>query len=994
MEQEYSADKILEGLNNAQKQAVIHDKGPLMLVAGAGTGKTKAITHRIAYLVLSGKATMEEILAVTFTEKATQEMDERLTDLLPLGMYERYIMTFHGLARLILEESAFDIGLASNFIQLDSLQAKLLVQKNATKFKFDYFPSKNSVENLVTELSYHYQKCKELMITPEMYAEYVSNLETKEGVLDEDVQKYRDIAYNYRVYRDLLLENNALDYSDLLFYAKEALATKKNIRQKFQQKFKYVLVDEFQDTNGIQYEIIKLLLGEDKNICVIGDDDQSIYAFRGSSIHNIMTFKDDFPEAKEIFFTQNYRSFQEILDVSYKVVQNNNPNRLEIKLNQGRDLKYRLSKKLEAFKGQGGEVSLFEVATKDQELELLAKNIKHKQSQGRGLGDMAVLTRTGAYAEETLAYLKKKGIQAYYADSSGLYSKEVVIDVLAFIDLLDNYHENPALFRVLGGKMYEVPIFDLIEINKQARQTGKSLYRVLSGVNEQNREELGISLEGLTKITRAMKDLHRISAQVLHIKPVDLVKDILECTGYYQYLFGEDSEEMLEIQSVVNQFLGRVSKFSFINKLATILDFGKEVKREIESGDLGTFEEELDIIRRDAVTIMSVHRSKGLEFEVIFLPFLIQGVFPTVHRKDKITMPIEFVQAKDSEVVDPREANTQEERRLFYVAMTRAREELVMSYYANSKSKANKPSRFLEETGLRTNIVDVEMKYESSKEGQNDKISPQYWSGEQKVEMLRSRLPKIFSVSQVNTFKRCPLRYKLSSLYKVSGESSPSLSFGNSIHKAMEIFFKQGMDMRVANPELVNFSLPKETLIDIYEKNWIEEGYKTEEQMRKYFEDGRAMLGSFYDGHQGEFVVPMYLEKKILYKLGEYQFQIVIDRVDKLADGSVAILDYKTGKPPELNKNGSLKLDNKRQLLLYAFVWENITGIPVSKLGYYYFESGQWLEFVPQPKELEKVSSEILKNLDVIHQSDFGPTPNKSDCRMCQFKRYCPFKKL
>ena len=287
----------LSQLNIAQKQAVTHDQGPIMLIAGAGTGKTTVITQRIANLIEQGKAKPEEILAVTFTDKAAGEMEERVDQLLPLGYSELWIHTFHGFAEKVLKDYALDIGLPNDFKLLDSTAAWMLVRNNLDKFGLDYYQPLGNPTKFIHALLNHFSRCKDEVIYPEDYLKHAENihLDTDQAADREEVKqeskRIREVAEAYHVYQQLLLDNNAMDFGDLINYTLKLFQKRKNVLEKFQKQFKYILVDEFQDTNWAQYELIKLLASPANNIMVVGDDDQAIYKFRGAAISNILNFK-------------------------------------------------------------------------------------------------------------------------------------------------------------------------------------------------------------------------------------------------------------------------------------------------------------------------------------------------------------------------------------------------------------------------------------------------------------------------------------------------------------------------------------------------------------------------------------------------------------------------------------------------------------------------------------------------------------------------------
>ena len=295
----------MQKLNKAQEEAIKFNKGPLIIIAGAGTGKTTVITQKIAYLIEQKLATPEEILALTFTEKAADEMLTRVDNLINIGYVDLQISTFHSFCQKILEKHAVDVGLSKRFKLLTKPEAWMLMRKNLDKFNLDYYSSLGNPSGHIHELISHFQKCKDELITPKGYLDLAEDKKLNKDSSDEK-NRLSEIANAYHTYNQLLLDNEVLDFGDLIFFTLKLLQTRENIIDQFRKRFKYILIDEFQDVNWAQYQLVQLLAGENCNLTVVGDDDQSIYAFRGASVSNILRFKDDYPNAKEIVFKKPY----------------------------------------------------------------------------------------------------------------------------------------------------------------------------------------------------------------------------------------------------------------------------------------------------------------------------------------------------------------------------------------------------------------------------------------------------------------------------------------------------------------------------------------------------------------------------------------------------------------------------------------------------------------------------------------------------------------
>ncbi|MDA1038620.1 MAG: UvrD-helicase domain-containing protein, partial [bacterium] len=338
--------ELLENLNDAQKEAVIHEKGPLMIVAGAGTGKTTVITRRIARLIQDGLAKPTEILALTFTEKAAGEMEERVDQMLPMGYLDLSIQTFHAFCERVLREHGMEIGISRDFGIVTELDAWLLVRKHFDKFDLKYYRPLGNPMRYLKGILQHFSSAKDAQVTPESYKAFIKSKEKE--FPKEEIDRLHELADAFATYESVLHAENVLDFGGLIQYTLKLIEERPGILKKLQDRYKFVLVDEFQDTNAAQYELVKAIALPENNITVVGDDDQSIYKFRGASLANILKFDSDYPDTKHVVLTQNYRSHQEILDASHKLIQYNNPNRLEIQTG--------LSKKLVAHREEGGKV--------------------------------------------------------------------------------------------------------------------------------------------------------------------------------------------------------------------------------------------------------------------------------------------------------------------------------------------------------------------------------------------------------------------------------------------------------------------------------------------------------------------------------------------------------------------------------------------------------------------------------------------------------------
>ncbi|MBT4722385.1 UvrD-helicase domain-containing protein, partial [Candidatus Falkowbacteria bacterium] len=445
---------LISESNEAQKRAITHGEGPQLIVAGAGTGKTRVVTARIAWLITEKNVNVDEVLALTFTEKAATEMEERVDQMLPYGYVDLWISTFHAFCDKILKMHALEIGLPNDYKLLDQTQSWMLVQNNLDRFNLDYYKPIGSPTKFIHALLGHFSRCKDEGIKPEDYLKYAEDLKLNsdstsiiknlkidtEGLseseqkelLAQEILRVNELANAFHVYQQILLENDAMDFADLINYTIDLLKRRPAILQKYRNKFKYILVDEFQDTNTVQYELIKMISAPKNNITVVGDDDQSIYKFRGASIANIMDFKKDFPGSKEVVLTENYRSCQEILDISYKFIVQNNPNRLEHELGIKKELKSHLD-------CESVIKHIHEASGEDEAKAVIEKIIEIKNSEDKEWSDFAILIRANSSAEIFISYLNQMDIPYQFLAMKGLYNKPIILDIVSYFKLLDNY---------------------------------------------------------------------------------------------------------------------------------------------------------------------------------------------------------------------------------------------------------------------------------------------------------------------------------------------------------------------------------------------------------------------------------------------------------------------------------------------------------------------------------------------------------------------------
>jgi DNA helicase-2/ATP-dependent DNA helicase PcrA len=1042
----------LKDLNPAQLQAVQHTSGPLLIVAGAGTGKTTVITEKIAYLITEKNIKSEEILALTFTDKAAIEMEERVDRLLPYGYTDLWVMTFHAFCQRLLEQHGLDIGLPNNFKLLNQTEQWLLVRQNLDKFNLDYYRPLGNPTKFIHALIKHFSRCKDEEIGPAEYLKYAENLKInldsmeasggvtlkhksiktlkqdplpptavgglplikgeslkaplldKEGVgggNEEEINtseiiRLIEVANAYHVYQQLLLDNGALDFGDLINYTLKLFRTRPQILKKYQTQFKYILVDEFQDTNWAQYELVKLLCGQQPNLTVVGDDDQSIYKFRGASVSNILQFKEDFPQSAEIFLNQNYRSSQNILDLAYNFIQLNNPERLEIKLRNQKteNGNQKLTKKLIADTSAAGTVEHLHFSTETEETAGVVNKIIELYNAAKedvSWNDFAVLIRANHQAEGFLNALQAAAIPFNFVASKGLYAKEIILDIFAYLKLLDNYHESLAFWRLLNLPSIKIKLEDLMELSRFANRKALSLFEAAQQIDVLN----NLTAETKRKIKKILSLLaaHTLLAKEKSVQV--MVLKFLEDFSYQQFLLAPENEQSILF---VRQLLEKIDDFqnSFADK--SVRNFMALIELELEAGEAGSLSAEA-AEGPEAVKVMTVHAAKGLEFKYVFIVNLVDKRFPSLERREPIELPDALVKEK----IPSGDIHLQEERRLFYVAMTRAKRGLFFTSAENYGGKEKKKaSRFLFEVGLQENVIPNSHPEYSGRVRNlvsHNIIQTEARSLVDPITIGSSRddknLKAHFSFSALKAYETCPYQYYLAYLLRLPVIGKATFSFGKTMHVTLQKFFsliKEHGEIEqgnlFGNKKAETTLPPLEKLMEIYQASWLDDWYENKKQKEEYRARGEKSLRALYAQLQTNGLPKILdLEKGFHFKLADYTIKGVIDRVDQTAAG-IEIIDYKTGGA----KTG--KNVDKDQLLIYQLAAAETFGWPVAKMSFYYLDDNSVVSFLGSADDLQKQKEKMLNLIAGIRSENFIATPSSFNCQYCDFRSICKYKEI
>lgn len=973
----------LNHLNESQLKAVTHVNGPLMIIAGAGTGKTNVITHRIAWLIDQKLARPSEIVALTFTEKAAGEMSERLERLVGHHAIEVGTATFHGFAQQIINRYGLEIGVTPGAPLLSEVELWLLMNREFDRFDFlKYYKPHGNPTKFLRAMIKHIQRAKDENISVEQYREFAQSVALDTGGVDgpqsDEAQRWSELAEAYATYQKIMLEKGLMDFGDLMLYANKLVNDRPSVRVRLQQRYKYIVVDEFQDTNMAQYDLVRALLGPEQNITVVGDDDQAIYKFRGASVDNILQFRAHFPARTEVFLTENYRSRQEILDSAYALIQQNNPERLE---RNG-------EKKLRAARGAGAHVYVHQFAHGVKEAQWIAAEIKTLIDAGTDPKQIAVLGRASSHLEETAGALARVGVPFVIAQTDGLLRTRVVIDMLAMLRVALERHHNNAWYQVAISRISSVPSSDLVESIAYARRKNVPLSKTLLGEYAPN-----ISTDGRTALTQLTSKL-KLNAQLLRTNRASaILYQLLEQSGYFSTVVREiesGSATAMTDMTLINQFLEFIAEWEAAHPNATPYDFLADCDRLLELGEEG--QQALDTSVIDAVQLLTIHSSKGLEFDAVFVVSAIEGRFPSTERSEGIELPPALI--REHAISD--DHHTHEERRLAYVAMTRAQSRLYLTcaekYSSNEGARTRKPSRFITEAAcaiVPTDIRDDDLK----------NVTPTH--DDQVLLPTATQQKSALSFSQLKSFQTCPYQYWFAHVLKLPTRAKWTMNFGRSIHGTLQDWYEllreragaQQASLFDAAPTAPTNEPPSvDVLMGTLARNWISDGYPSRAFEEKKKGEAEGMLRQYYQQHVGHWTQPAYIEQRFKIIVGGEELTGSIDRLDILPSGEIEIIDYKTGTP---KTSDDLKFDDKEQLLIYQLAAQrqlNLTGPTL--LSYYYLQNNERASFTATPKDFEKIENFVSETATQIRTSNFAATPSKFACGSCDYKDICPYRVL
>jgi DNA helicase-2/ATP-dependent DNA helicase PcrA len=626
---------LLESLNPTQLDAVEHTEGPLLILAGAGSGKTRVLTHRVAYLLDQGLAAPEEVLAITFTNKAAREMKDRVALLVGPDSRRMWVSTFHAFCARILRVHAEKLGYKREFTIYDGADQVRLVKRCIVELGKD--PKRFNPRSFQAQIS----SAKNVLMAPDDF------LRNTEGYIAENV------AEVYDLYQRRLYENNAMDFDDLIMQTVALLELYPEVRERYQTRFKYIHIDEYQDTNHAQYRLVNILAAGHRNLCVVGDDDQSVYSWRGADIRNILDFERDYPEAKVVKLEQNYRSTQTILDAANAVVANNAS---------------RKAKALWTAGGEGERIRVFAASDEYAEARFVVSEVERLIEGGASPREISVFYRTNAQSRALEDVLVREGVPYQVVGGVRFYERAEIKDAMAYLSVISNPDDSVSLERIINVPKRGLGSTSVAKLQDYASRNGISLYGALA-------EADAVGLTGAAKkACRGVRDLFeglRVAAREL--PPTESIGAVLDESGYRRELEAEDTIEAESRLENLEELINAAREYERVEPEPTLEGFLQEQALYSDQDSLTS--------EGGRVTLMTLHNAKGLEFGHVFVVGMEEGTFPHARSLD--------------------EHNLEEERRLAYVGITRARETLTLTHAKLRSSWGEReyrmPSRFLSE---------------------------------------------------------------------------------------------------------------------------------------------------------------------------------------------------------------------------------------------------------------------------------------------------------
>ncbi len=958
-----------KALNPQQQAAVKHGQGPLLVVAGAGTGKTQVITNRVAHLINGLKTEPSQILAITFTAKAAREMEGRVIELLGSYIFDVNITTFNAFGFNLLRRFSYELGLNQQLSLLNETQQLVFMREHLDQFKLNYYSPVTNPEGMLADLAAYFSKLKDELIDPEAYAKFARGGQTRAKSRPEKIEagRHLELARAYGAYQKLLRQNNLVDFADQVALAVELLTKRANVASKIQAELKYLLVDEFQDTNPAQSRLIDLLSGRAKNVMVVGDDDQSIYRFRGAAVANVLEFKQRYPKAKQLALVENYRSSQEILDSAYRLIQHNNPDRLEAR--------YQIDKQLRGqFQSSPPQLKTF--LTHEEEAGWIATDIKRRLSRGQSPTEIAILLRKNSQARILEKYLQTAGVDyQLVGQTEDLYRQPTVKVLLNWLRMVVDPKATEPLYHLLVSPVYAVESGWLRHYVTTAKRQHQTLETILVQAVEveETDDKIGAIGQFLTQLARWREQLPELSVGQLSYQ-------FLDNTGYLKHLITQAKNDPAVDQQIadLNQFFTTLLDFERIANDNTAVGYLEALPTLLGSGER-TAIEDLPEVFGNQVRLLTVHRAKGLEFETAYLFDLSQETFPSRRLPSSLEIPPHL--QKDAAVLSGN-PHLQEERRLMYVAMTRAKKELILTYSPDhGGARSKRPSQFIEETlGERPELSKLKPRLRRTDQIELFKVSARK-SSPGKVDLPPTILKGkqlVLTERQIEDYLMCPAEFRLRHLIAPPQPLTFALEYGNLMHSLIQLYNRQRLEGNRSKLQDLEKYLSAQ---------WPSEVFVSPGHAERSLAQAQKTLRAFWQRENKTKRQPTLVERSFEFNLPEIA-TTVRGRFDAVYHdkSGIEIRDYKTGAATVTSQEkANQRAQNSLQLAIYALGWRKIKGAIPDTASLDFLDSGFIGQVHKTTRQLDTVEAKIEKVARGIRVGDFRPAGSHVFCTHTQY---------
>ncbi|HEV8252383.1 MAG TPA: ATP-dependent DNA helicase [Candidatus Limnocylindria bacterium] len=970
---------LLADLTPRQRRAVTHGEGPLLIVAGAGTGKTTVITRRIAWLIAEKRAKPSEILALTFTDRAALEMTERVDRLVPYGFTDTVISTFHAWGDRLLRDHALEAGLSDRSTVLSRAEQVIFLREHLFELPLDRYRPLGDPTRFLHALVTLISRARDEDVSPAEYLALAERLAAAvaaapdDAALAEAAGQQVELAACYAAYEELMRRTDRIDFGDQVGLALRLLRDHAAILEAERRRYRYILVDEFQDTNHAQFELVKLLAGAPTaNLTVVGDDDQSIYRFRGAALSNILGFREAFPAAPSVVLTDNFRSRQPILDAAYRLIRHNDPDRLEAREGIDKRLVARAHGRRQAPAEPGIELLAFDTGT--DESDAVAERIAASLRGGGRAGDHAILVRTNRDADPILRSLNMARVPWRFAGTAGLYRQPEVRLLVSFLRAVNDPEDSVSCYDLATSEMFGLDPRDVtLALNAASRRRTSLESALRSATSDPAQAPFG--RRPLDVVARLLASIDQHRGMSAERTTGELLYHFISSSGWLGRLAAEARQSGDERLANVARFFEIVRRQSsllrddrlpfLVAQLATLIEAGDDPSTADVAADEG-----------DAVHVLTYHRAKGLEFPTVIMLGLVDDRFPTRSRGDLLPFPAELVR----EALPEGDHHLAEERRLFYVGMTRAKEELVLTWARDYGGRsARRMSQFVLEALDLPPATPVESLRPSVAERLARNQRPVRQPATVAPPMLGDK-PLSLSYGQVSDYLECPAKYRFGHLIRIPTPISHQMVYGRALHAAVQAYHRRQMAGQPMSLAELHAEL---------DAAWESAGFLTRAHEEARRTAARDTLERFWTAQQADPATPTAVELEFAVPFGRDRVRGRYDRVDTDASGRVTIVDYKSSDVRDA-ATAARRARESLQLAIYGSAWEAQHGQPPGDLVLHFLESGIEGHSTPSPKRLAAAAEQVATAADGIRAGRFDANPSPTRCGYCPFREICP----